>query len=157
MPRGKKELAIPFAASVEVEVGRGKTVANGGQEDRCDGADVLVKSRSSTVASEKDRGQAAEGSREGEQPTEAIIGRRRTRPRFEGRRDPPPASATRGRAAPTVKDCSPSGGLGGALQSRHIPTCRERLTFAQSAVRLVTGPTLAEVPLTGLFFTADTQ
>ena len=32
MPRGKKELAIPFAASVEVEVGRGKTVANGGQE-----------------------------------------------------------------------------------------------------------------------------
>ena len=27
MPRGKKELAIPFATSVEVEVGRGKTVA----------------------------------------------------------------------------------------------------------------------------------
>ncbi len=98
MPRGKKELAIPFAASVEVEVGRGKTVANGGQEDRCDGADVLVKSRSSTVASEKDRGQAAEGSREGEQPTEAIIGRRRARPRFEGRRDPPPASRTRRKA-----------------------------------------------------------
>ena len=44
MPRGKKEPAeqiIPNAASVEVEVGRGKTVANGGQEDRCDGADVL--------------------------------------------------------------------------------------------------------------------
>ena len=54
MPSGKKELAeqiIPNAASVEVEVGRGKTVANGGQEDRCDGADVLVKRRSSTVAS----------------------------------------------------------------------------------------------------------
>ena len=53
MPSGKKEPAeqiIPNAASVEVEVGRGKTVANGGQEDRCDGADVLVK-RSSTVAS----------------------------------------------------------------------------------------------------------
>ena len=45
MPRGKKELAeqiIPYAASVEVEVGRGKTVANGGQEDRCDGAEVLA-------------------------------------------------------------------------------------------------------------------
>ena len=27
MPRGKKELAIPFATSVEVEAGRGKTVA----------------------------------------------------------------------------------------------------------------------------------
>ena len=69
MPRGKKELAeqiIPYAASVEVEVGRGKTVANGGQEDRCDGADVLVKRRSSTVASDKDFGQATEGSREGE-------------------------------------------------------------------------------------------
>jgi len=54
MPRGKKELAeqiIPYAASVEVEVGRGKTVANGGQEDRRDGADVLVKRRNSTVAS----------------------------------------------------------------------------------------------------------
>ena len=102
MPRGKKEPAeqiIPFAASVEVEVGRGKTVANGGQEDRCDGADVLVKSRSSTGASEKDRGQAAEGSRAGEQPTEAVIGRRRARLRFEGRRDPPPASRTRRRAA----------------------------------------------------------
>ena len=44
MPRGKKELAeqiIPKLREVEVEVGRGKTVANGGQEDRCDGADVL--------------------------------------------------------------------------------------------------------------------
>ena len=43
MPRGKKEPAeqiIPYATNVEVEVGRGKTVANGGQEDRCDGADV---------------------------------------------------------------------------------------------------------------------
>ena len=40
MSRGKKEPAIPFATSVEVEAGRGKTVANGGQEDRCDGADV---------------------------------------------------------------------------------------------------------------------
>ena len=69
MPSGKKKPAeqiIPYATSVEVEVGRGKTVANGGQEDRCDGADVLVKSRSSTVASEKDFSQAAEGSREGE-------------------------------------------------------------------------------------------
>jgi len=69
MPRGKKELAeqiIPYAASVEVEVGRGKTVANGGQEDRRDGADVLVKRRNSTVASEKDFRQAAEGSRDGE-------------------------------------------------------------------------------------------
>ncbi len=108
MPRGKKELAIPFAASVEVEVGRGKTVANGGQEDRCDGADVLVKSRSSTVASEKDRGQAAEGSREGEQPTEAVIGRRRTRLRFEGRRDPPPASRTR-RSCATARRAAVSG------------------------------------------------
>jgi len=35
--------------------GRGKTVANGGQEDRCDGPDVLVKRRSSTVGSEKDK------------------------------------------------------------------------------------------------------
>ncbi len=46
MPRGKKELAeqiIPYAASVEVEVGRGKTVANGGQEDQCDGADVMPR------------------------------------------------------------------------------------------------------------------
>ncbi len=69
MPRVKKELAeqiIPYAASVEVEVGRGKTVANGGQEDRFDGADVLLKRRSSTVASEKDFGQATEGFREGE-------------------------------------------------------------------------------------------
>ena len=44
MPRGKKELAeqiIPKLREVEVEVGRGKTVANDGQEDRCDGADVL--------------------------------------------------------------------------------------------------------------------
>ena len=35
MPRGKKELAeqtIPYATSVKVEVGRGKAVANGGQE-----------------------------------------------------------------------------------------------------------------------------
>ena len=48
---------------VEVEVGRGKTVANGGQEDRCDGADVLVKRRSSTVVSGKDVGQAAKISR----------------------------------------------------------------------------------------------
>ena len=40
MSRGKKEPAIPFTTSVEVEAGRGKTVANGGQEDRCDGADV---------------------------------------------------------------------------------------------------------------------
>jgi len=55
MPRGKKELAeqiIPKLREVEVEAGRGKTVANGGQEDRCDGADVLVKRRSSTVAFE---------------------------------------------------------------------------------------------------------
>ncbi len=51
---------------VEVEVGRGKTVPNGGQEDRCDGADVLVKRRSITVVSGKDFGQATEGSREGE-------------------------------------------------------------------------------------------
>ena len=54
MPRGKKELAqqiTPKLRELEVEVGRGKTVANGGQEDRCDGADVLVKRRSSTVAS----------------------------------------------------------------------------------------------------------
>ena len=54
MPRGKKEPAeqiIPYTESVEVEVGRGKTVANGSQEDRCDGADGLVKRRSSTLAS----------------------------------------------------------------------------------------------------------
>ena len=41
MPRGKKELAeqiTPYVTSVEVEVGQGKTVANGGEEDRCDGA-----------------------------------------------------------------------------------------------------------------------
>ena len=69
MPRGKKELAeqiIPYAARGR---GRGGTRQDGcrvGQEDRCDGADVLVKRRSSTVASEKDFGQAAEGSREGE-------------------------------------------------------------------------------------------
>ncbi len=37
MPRGKKELAIPKLREIEVELGRGKTVANGGQEDRCDG------------------------------------------------------------------------------------------------------------------------
>ena len=70
MPRGKKEPAeqiIPFATRVEVEVGRGKTVANGGQqEDRCERADVFLKRRRSTVACEKDCGQAAEGSREGE-------------------------------------------------------------------------------------------
>ena len=69
MPRGKKEPTeqiIPSAASVEVEVGRGKTVANGGQENRWDGADELVKSRSSTVSSEKDFGKVVEGSREGE-------------------------------------------------------------------------------------------
>ena len=68
MPRGKKELAeqiIPYATSVEVEVGRGKTVANGGQEDRCDGADVLQMEEA--VRWPPDRpGQAAEGSREGE-------------------------------------------------------------------------------------------
>ena len=59
MPRGKKELAeqiIPYATSVEVEVGRGKTVANGGQEERCDRADVLVKGRRRTAAAEKDHG-----------------------------------------------------------------------------------------------------
>ncbi len=67
MPRGKHQerknppSRSPQSASVEVEVGRGKTVANGGQGDRCDGADVLVKRRSSTVASEKDCGQTAEG------------------------------------------------------------------------------------------------
>jgi len=47
MPRGKKELAeqvIPKLREVEVEVGRGKTVANGGQEDRCDEAfDTLLE------------------------------------------------------------------------------------------------------------------
>ena len=44
MPRGKKKLAqqiTPKLPEVEVEVGRGTAVANGGQEDRCDGADVL--------------------------------------------------------------------------------------------------------------------
>ena len=59
---GKKELAIPFATSIEVEVGRGKTVANGGQEDRCDGADVLHGGL------RIDRSQAVEESRAAERP-----------------------------------------------------------------------------------------
>jgi putative transposase len=44
MPRGEKELAAqitPELREVEVEVGRGKTVLDGGQEDRRDGADLL--------------------------------------------------------------------------------------------------------------------
>ena len=54
MPRGKKELAeqiIPYAARGRSGGGARQDRCRVGQEDRCDGADVLVKRRSSTVAS----------------------------------------------------------------------------------------------------------
>lgn len=54
-----------------------------------------------------------------------------------------------GRSASTVKDCSSSGGLGGALKSRHRPNCRERPQLSPDQP-FVNRPTLAEVPLTGL-------
>ena len=68
MPRGKKELAeqiIPYAASVEVEVGRGKTVAEAVKKI---GVTEQTYSRWKKPYGGLwiDRGQAAEGSREGE-------------------------------------------------------------------------------------------
>ena len=45
----------PEATSVKVDMGRGKTVANGGQEDRCDAAAVLVNRRRSTLGCESIR------------------------------------------------------------------------------------------------------
>ncbi len=69
MPRGKEEQAeqiIPYASGGRSRGGKRQDRRYSGQEDRCDGADFLVKRRSSMVASEKDFGQAAEGSREGE-------------------------------------------------------------------------------------------
>ena len=57
MPRGKKEPAeqiIPYAARSKSRWGETRRLSMAIKKSRCDGADVLLKRRSSTVASEKD-------------------------------------------------------------------------------------------------------
>ena len=76
MPRGKKEQAeqiIPKLREVEVDVGRGKTVAEAVKKI---GVTEQTYSRiEEEVWRPPDRpGEAAEGPREGEQPTEAVVG-----------------------------------------------------------------------------------
>ena len=79
---------------------------------------------------------------------------RSTSTRFEGRRNPPHASQTQGRAAPTVRNCSHSGGLAAIyatlIWARGAKKCLE---FSSAPRRsLIAGSMLVEVPLTGLSF-----
>ncbi len=78
MPRGKAEQAeviILKLREVEVELGRGKTVAEAVNEDRRDGADLLPLEEE-VRRSADGPGEATQGAREGELSAEAAAGRR---------------------------------------------------------------------------------